>query len=192
MKPAMQNFEQQTIPAIQQSMTDQGAGSSSALNQALASSASNLQTDLYGKFAEQQQSGQQNFMTMIMQLMQNPQFEAMVRQSEGVLPGVLKAGGDVAVGAGTAFAASSKEVKENIRDYGKGLEIVSNLEVKIYDYIESLGGHTDKVGVIAENVPEEIQVDVDGINGVDLYGLIGLLINSVKELNDKIVQLESK
>lgn len=68
--------------------------------------------------------------------------------------------------------------------------MIKDLEVKIYDYITDVGGAKDKVGVIAEKVPKEIQGEIQGIKAVDLYGLVGLLINSVKELNERIVQLE--
>ena len=57
--PAMQSFTQQVIPAIQQRFVDQGAGSSSALNQALGQSAKDLSTTL-GGFAGQAYESQQN------------------------------------------------------------------------------------------------------------------------------------
>jgi len=44
--PAMMNYEQQVLPAIYQSFGDVNAGSSSALNQALASSAKDLSATL--------------------------------------------------------------------------------------------------------------------------------------------------
>ena len=46
------------------------------------------------------------------------------------------------------------------------------------------------MGVIAEKVPEEIQGEIKGVKAVDLYGLVGLLINAVKELNQKVEHLE--
>jgi hypothetical protein len=48
--PSMQTFNQQIIPGLQQRFIDAGAGSSSALNQALGGAAANLQTSLAGQY----------------------------------------------------------------------------------------------------------------------------------------------
>jgi len=96
--PAMMNYEQQVIPGLKQQFTDLGASSSSAMNQALAASAGNLMTDLYGKFAQQQYGGQQNIMQLLLGLLANPQNEAMIRQNQGILPGMVQ-------GMGAAAAA---------------------------------------------------------------------------------------
>ena len=187
--PAMQQYQQRVLPAIQQRFVDANAGSSSALNQALAQSATDLTTGFgqqYGDFFKQQQARQQAALGGLGGLATQQTFAPQIEQTQGILGPLIGSAGQAA----GAYAMSSEEVKENIRDYSKGLDIVNNLDVKIYDYIEKVGGQKDKVGVIAEKVPEEIRGEVDGIKAVDLYGLIGLLINSVKELNEKIVQLE--
>jgi hypothetical protein len=88
---------------------------------------------------------------------------------------------------------SSREVKDNIREYDKGLETVRDLEVKQYDYtIPVEGRQTGRVGLIAEDVPSEIQAMIGNIKAVDVYGLVGLLINCVKELDTKVKMLEAK
>lgn len=59
--PSMQTFNQQVLPSIQQRFVDAGAGSSSALNQALGGAAENLTTSLqsqYLPFLQGQQSNQ--------------------------------------------------------------------------------------------------------------------------------------
>jgi hypothetical protein len=187
--PAMQQYQQRVLPAIQQRFIDANAGSSSALNQALAQSATDLTTGFgqqYGDFFKQQQARQQAALGGLGGLATQQTFQPQIEQSQGLLGSLIGAGGQI----GAGYMMSSEEVKENIRDYPKGLDVVNTLDVKIYDYVEKVGGQKDKVGVIAEKVPKEIQGEIDGVKAVDLYGLIGLLINSVKELNEKIVQLE--
>lgn len=149
-----------------------------------------MQTQLYGQFAQQQAGAQQNALQMLMQMMQNPQFEAMIRQDQGILPGIIS--GTAQIGAGAAMGASSELVKENIKDYEQGLEVVKNMNVKKYDYIEELGGGKDMIGVIAEDIPEDLTGEIDGIKAVNLYSLIGVLINAVKELNQKVEDLSKK
>ena len=187
--PAIQQYQRQILPSIQQRFVDANAGSSSALNQALTQSANDLTSQFgtqYGNFFQNQQQRQLGALQGLGGLATQQTFAPQIEQSQGILGPLNGDGGQV----GAGYMISSEEVKENIRDYSKGLDIVSKLEVKMYDYIEKVGGQKDKVGVIAEKVPPEIQGEIDGIRAVDLYGLVGLLINSVKELNEKIVQLE--
>lgn len=186
--PTMQVYNQQVVPGIQQRFVDANAGSSSALNQALGQSANDLGTMLGGQyldFFKQQQANQLSALSGIGGLAGQQTFTPLISQKQGILGPLIGAAGTVG-----AAALSSEKVKENIRDYGKGLDVIKDLEVKIYDYIESVGGAKNKVGVMAEKVPSEIQGEIEGVKAVDLYGLIGLLINSVKELNERIVQLE--
>jgi len=189
--PAMQTFEQQMLPAIQQRFADANAGSSSALNQALGQSAADLSTQLgsqYGQFFQNQQGMQQNAINQFLPLMTGQTFSPLIQQQQGILGPLVQAGGQI----GAAAAMSSKTVKENIKDYKKGLKALKDLDVKQYDYIEDVGGEKDKVGLIAEDVPKELTAEKDGILHVDLYGVMGLMINAIKELNEKIVQLEGK
>ena len=190
MAPAMQNFEQQVMPSIQERFQDMGAGASSALNQALASSAADMQTQLFGQFAQQQQGAQQQALSQLIQLLSQPQHEALIRQDAGLLPGIIS--GLSQIGSGAAMAASSELVKENITDYQDGLETVKNMNVKKYDYKQEFGGGKDMIGVIAEDIPEDLTGEIDGIKAVNLYSLIGVLINSVKELNQKVEDLSNK
>ena len=60
------------------------------------------------------------------------------------------------------------------------------MNVKQYDYTVPVGGRrTDHVGLIAEDVPQEVQAMVGEIRGVDVYGLVAILINSIKQLDKK-------
>jgi len=122
-------------------------------------------------------------------------FTPMVHNKPGILGPMISAGGQIGAAAmaappAAAMAASSETVKENIHDYEGGLDKINNLKVKQYDYIESFGGAKNKVGLIAEKVPIEIQAQVNGVLGVDVYGLVSILVNAVKELSMKVDRLE--
>ena len=186
-------MEQQIAPAIQQRFADAGAGSSSALNQALAQSAQDLSTAMgsqFGQFMQGQQQMGLQAAGIASPLLTNQSFTPLLQQQSGILGPLIQAGGQVGA---AAMMSSSETVKENIRDYKKGLDELSKLEVKLYDYIEQLGGQKDQVGLIAEQVPEELTgQSPDGVKAVNLYGVMGLMVNAIKELNEKFVQLEER
>lgn len=66
--PAMMQYEQRVLPAIQQRFVDANASSSSALNQAVASSAQDLTTSLGGQYLNFMQGQQQNTLNALGQL----------------------------------------------------------------------------------------------------------------------------
>jgi hypothetical protein len=196
--PAMRTYEQQMLPAIQQRFGDANAGSSSALNQALVSSAGDLSNTLAGQrinYDQMKGNQQMGALQQMMSLLGQRQFEPIVQgPQKGLLGDIIGTTGQVAGTLGAAgIMASSSTVKENIRDYDKGLETVRNMDVKQYDYIIPVpGAQHDRVGLIAEEMPKEIQASVDGIRGVDLYGLVSILVNCVKQLDAKINALEAR
>jgi len=114
--------------------------------------------------------------------MQDP----IIQQKEGLAGPLIGAAGQ----AGAAMM-SSKHVKENIKEYDQGLDLINKMEVKQYDYKKPYGGK-GKVGLIAEESPEVVQTDVNGILGVDLYSLLSISINAIKELSAKVEALEAK
>lgn len=189
--PAMQQYEQQIVPMLQQRFVDANAGSSSALNQALGQSASDLSTMLgsqMGQFYQGQQQNQLQALQGLTGMVGQKQFDPIIHQREGILGSLIGAGG--AMGAA---AISSKHVKENIKDFDSSLDDITKLNVKQYDYKEdSQWQGKNKIGFIAEEVPEEVQVDIDGTLGVDLYGLLALSINAIKELSKKVELLEAR
>lgn len=190
--PAMMQYEQQVLPAIQQRFVDANAGSSSALNQALAQSAGDLTTQLgsqYLNFFNQQQANQLSALGGLGGLAGQQTFQPLVSQGGGILGPLIGAAGTI----GGAAMMSSEKVKENIEDFKKlGLKDLLKFKVKKYDYIEEVGGQKDKIGLIAEELPKELTAEKDGILHVDLYALMSVMINAMQELNDKIVQLEDK
>lgn len=192
--PSMRQYQQQILPAIQQRFVDANAGSSSALNQALTQSAGDLSNVLAGQRINLQQSmsGQQlGALGQILGLLGQRSFDPIVQGPQGGLVKDLIAGGSQ-LGA-ASIMASSEQVKTNIKDYGKGLDVARELNVKQYDYtIPMNGNEKNRVGLIAESVPEELQAKINGINGVDMYGLVSVLLNCVKELDQKVKSLEAQ
>lgn len=189
--PAMRQYENQVLPSLQQRFTDANAGSSSALNQALSQSAQDLSSSLAGKRIDLQNSmAQQQLggLGTLNNLIGQRTFDPIVQGPQGgMLKDILSALGSL----GAGYMASSINYKTNIRDYKKGLEEVRKLDVKQYDYtIPVEGSQNDRVGLIAEKVPNEIVAEVDGIKAVDLYGLVSILVNCVKQLDAKVKVLE--
>jgi hypothetical protein len=190
--PTMKTFQQQILPAIDQRFNDANAGSSSALNQALTGSANDLSNILAGQRINLQQSmGQQQLgaLGQIMGLLNSRQFDPIVQgPSGGLLKDLLGAGASL---GSAAIMGSSASIKENIRSYDKGLDVVRRLKVKQYDYtVPTEGRKTDRVGLIAEDVPFELTGMLGEIKGVDIYGLVSLLVNAVKQLDEKVRELE--
>ncbi len=103
------------------------------------------------------------------------------------------AGSEAGAAAIASLFASSREVKENIEPYEKGLEAVRDMDVKIYDYIGPVDGRqTGRVGLIAEEMPEELQGMIGDVKAVDVYGLVAVLVNAVKQLDEKVKILEAR
>ena len=103
---------------------------------------------------------------------------------------------------------SDERIKCNIRPYQKGLNEIIQVNTKIFDF-NGKGGHpaeTNKVGIIAQEMinifPDTIgtfnaKLNEDDEEDTELLGYDGheitfALINAVKELNDKITDLETQ
>lgn len=194
--PAMKAMQQQVIPGIQERFGEMNAGSSSALNQALAQSATDLSTSLgaqFGQFMQGQQANQLSALSQFLPLLTNQTFSPMIQQRQGILGPLIGAAGQIG-GAKMMgpVALSSKKAKENIRSYAKSMTTLKDLKVAQYDYKEEYGGLKDRVGFIAEELPEELTLEKDGMLHADLYGLIGLAVNAIKVLDARIKTLEEK
>lgn len=66
--PMMQHYQQQTVPGLQQRFVDMDAGGSSALNQALAGSAKDLQTSIAAQYLPYMQGQQRNTLEALGQM----------------------------------------------------------------------------------------------------------------------------
>jgi len=101
--PAMQALQQQILPAVQQRFTDANAGSSSALNQALAQSATDVSTAIgsqYGQFLQGQQGMQQNAINSYLNMLGQQTFSPLIHQQQGAIPTFLTGLGQ---GIGSSF-----------------------------------------------------------------------------------------
>ena len=90
----------------------------------------------------------------------------------------------------TAFYESSlRELKENIQHFEKsGLELVNSLEIVTFDKKD--GSVKDKIGIIADDSPEEFLSDE--LNAVDLYKTVFIQAKAIQELNAKNLELEER
>ena len=98
----MQALQQKILPGIQQRFSDLNAGSSSALNQALAQSATDLSTSLgsqYGQFLQGQQGRQLQALSQFLPMLTQQTFQPQFQQNQGILGPLLQAGGQI----GAAF-----------------------------------------------------------------------------------------
>ena len=141
-----------------------------------------------------QQSGQLGGLGFLGSLVGQKSFDPIIQQRQGILGPLIGAVGQAAGGYATGMAmASSRKIKENIKDFKEGLGLINEMDVKQYDY---KGAHKwmgkDKIGFIAEDLPKDIQQDIDGVLGVDVYGLLAISINAIKELSKKVELLEAK
>ena len=107
----------------------------------------------------------------------------------------LQVAGDV-IAASTAF--SDERLKENIKPIESPLESIKKLNGVTYDW---KANGSPSIGVIAQNIQEvypQLVKEVQPIEGdekrltVNYDGLIGVLIETVKELSAKIDKLENK
>jgi hypothetical protein len=102
--------------------------------------------------------------------------------------------GNVSAGIITCIdinSTSDQKLKENINTYPNALSTVLNL--RGVDFIWSTN-HKKSVGVIAQEVEKvvpELVTDTD-IKSVNYNGLIGILIEAIKELNQEIENLKNK
>ena len=100
--PAMQALQTQIAPAIQQRFADANAGSSSALNQALAQSATDLSTSIgsqYGQFLQGQQGQQLGALGQFLPLLGQQTFSPLIQERQGILGPLIQAGGSIGAGA---------------------------------------------------------------------------------------------
>ena len=186
--PAMMTFQRNIVPGIQERFEGANASSSSALTQALSQSASDLSTSLgsqFGQLKQQEDMKSLRALGLLQPYVTGQTFSPMIQQRQGILGSMLGAAGNIGAGI-----LSSKKAKENIRPYEKGMDELRKMDVKQYDYIKEVGGHKDRVGLIAEELPKEVTMEKDDYLHVDLYGVMGMMINAIKELESRIENLE--
>lgn len=115
--PAMLQYQQRVLPAITQQFVDANAGSSSAMNQAMAASAQDLTTMLgaqYGQFAQQQRQNQLTGLGQMGQLAGQQTQLPLIGQQQGI-------GGNITTLLAT-IAPYIPQIIAAFRGQGGGLE----------------------------------------------------------------------
>jgi hypothetical protein len=101
---------------------------------------------------------------------------------------------------GTLTNASDFRIKEDIQNYGKGLDVINSVRVVDFEYsgkYKRVGRH---VGVIAQELetilPEAVKIikndDLEDFRTVDQSVLLFTLVNAVKALSQEINQLKAQ
>ena len=106
--------------------------------------------------------------------------------------GEIKAGGDI-----YAFSSSDERLKNNISKIEDPLAKVVSLGGYTFDWNENTEKEGTETGVIAQEVealglPGIVTTRDDGYKAVRYEKLVPLLIEAIKELNDKVSSLEDK
>jgi hypothetical protein len=100
--------------------------------------------------------------------------------------GTIRASGDV-------IAYSDARVKENVHTIDNALDKVTQLRGVSYNKI---GETEEKIGVIAQEIekvlPQVVQEDAEGMKSVAYGNIVGVLIESIKELKQEIDELKSQ
>ena len=92
-------------------------------------------------------------------------------------------------------SSSDRNLKENISDITGGLDIVKQLQGVRFSMKDD-ETHRIKLGLIAQDVekiiPEVVGRDYDNFRTVAYQNIVAVLIEAVKELSDKVDELNSK
>ena len=100
--------------------------------------------------------------------------------------GTIRATGDV-------IAYSDARVKENVKTIDNALDKVTQLRGVSYNKI---GETEEKIGVIAQEIekvlPQVVQEDAEGMKSVAYGNIVGVLIESIKELKQEIDELKAR
>lgn len=100
--------------------------------------------------------------------------------------GTIRASGDI-------IAYSDARVKENIKTIDNALDKVNALRGVEYNKI---GDNNKSIGVIAQEVqkvlPEVVKIDDKDMMSVAYGNMVGVLVEAIKELSNKVEELENK
>lgn len=93
----------------------------------------------------------------------------------------------------TIFSSLSDETKKtNINVISGSLNVTENLRGVTFDWTDGTGS---SAGLIAQDVekylPQLIHIDENGTKALNYNGVIGVLVEAVKELSERVKQLES-
>jgi hypothetical protein len=99
---------------------------------------------------------------------------------------IIKVNGNIGV-QGTITTTSDERLKKNVRTYDNALDKILQSRGVFFNYINN---DKTSIGVIAQEIekiiPEIVETSENGYKNVNYMGLIGVLIEAIKELNEKI------
>ena len=99
---------------------------------------------------------------------------------------IIKVNGNIGV-QGTITTTSDKRLKTNIKNINNALDKILNCRGVLFNYINN---DKTNIGVIAQEIenfiPEVVDTTNDGYKNVNYISLIGVLIEAIKELNEKV------
>jgi len=125
----------------------------------------------------------------------NVQFNALgVGTAAGPTAGLIRATNDV-----VAYFSSDERLKENVLTIPNSLDILKQINGYYFDWIPMEGVHENEghdIGVIAQEVekvlPEVVTTRDNGYKAVKYEKLVALLIQTNKELLERVEALEAK
>lgn len=113
--------------------------------------------------------------------------------SRASIGGSLKVSGEMTA-TGDVVAYSDRRIKENIVPIENATEILNEIEGVYYTRRKDSSGKR-RIGFIAQDIekilPEVVYKDIDtGLKGVAYSNVVALLVNALKESNERIKKLE--
>ncbi|MEK2646675.1 tail fiber domain-containing protein [Bdellovibrio sp. BCCA] len=98
--------------------------------------------------------------------------------------------------AGTLTQASDARLKKNVRPLENSLEKILRLDGVTYNWIDPRKPASLQMGLIAQEVekefPEVVANNVDGYKSIAYQNLVAPIINAIKELYTKVVDIDSR
>jgi len=115
-----------------------------------------------------------------------------INESNAPLSYALDVSGSIRA-SGTILQSSDERLKENIYPIDNAFDRVNNIEGVYFNWKDK---SERNVGVLAQQVekvlPEVVSQDGNGYLNVDYGGIVPLLLESIKELEARITELEKK
>ena len=109
----------------------------------------------------------------------------------------IASNGDISGRHGTYHISSDKRLKKNIKSIKNALELVSGMDGKFFEWRDEIRPKGIQTGLLAQDVQKVVPSAVftqpgDGILNVEYEELTGILVNAIKELNEKNKKLERR
>ena len=99
---------------------------------------------------------------------------------------ILNINGNMGI-TGNIFNASDSNLKQNIETYPNALDKILKCRGVLYEFKDD---YTKNIGVIAQEIeqiiPEIVHTTSNGIKNVNYLSFIGIIIEAIKDLNNKI------